>query len=147
MTLSSKNFQLLWGASILFLGISLFFVYTIHYFHSFSEYLRAFLIMDMPSSWCPTFLTLYGIATLIANLLGRSRFKEWFTVTARVAGLILLPIGFYATYEFTLYEPFSLDLIYIYAQTIHVSETLTGLLTVLHIYAFDFNRKRSSIQT
>lgn len=143
MALRSRNFQLLWGAWILILGISLFSVHTIHYVHSFSEYLKAFLIMDMPSSWCPTFLTLYGIATLTADLLGGLRFKEWFTVIARIAGLILLPIGLYATYEFTLYEPFSFDFIYIYAQTIHISETLTGLLTILHIYTFDFNSKRS----
>lgn len=140
MTLRSKNFQLLWGAWVLILGISLFFVHTIHYVRSFSEYLKAFVIMDMPSSWCPTFLTLYGIATLIAHLLDGSRFKECFAVTARVAGLILLPIGIYATYEFTLNEPFAFDFIYIYAQTIHISETLTGLLTILYIYTFDFNR-------
>jgi hypothetical protein len=139
--LRSKNLQLLWGVWILFLGISLFLVHTIHYVDSFSEYLRAFMVMDMPSSWCPTFLTLYGITVPTAQLLGNSRLKEWTTITGRVAGLILLPIGIYATYEFTLNEPLTFDFIYIYAQTIHISETLTGLLTIFHIYTFDFKRR------
>ncbi len=129
-TLRSKKFQLIWGTWILFLGVSLLFIHTIQYVHSFSEYLRAFLILDLPASWCPTFLTLYGIATLAAYLLGDSRFKKVFSVMARFAGLLILPIGILATYTFTLEEPFGFDFMYIYAQTIHISEVLTGLLTI-----------------
>lgn len=96
----------------------------------FSEYLRAFVILDLPASWCPTFLTLYGIATLAAYFLGDSRFKKVFSVMARFAGLILLPIGILATYTFTLEEPSDLISCILYAQTIHISEVLTGLLTI-----------------
>ncbi len=130
VTLHSKTFQLIWGTWILILGVSLLFIHTIQYVHSFSEYLRAFIILDMPSSWCPTFLILYGIATLAAYLLSDSRFKKAFTVIARFAGVILLPIGIYATYTFTLEDPFVFEFIYFFAQTIHISEILTGLFTV-----------------
>lgn len=57
-------------------------------------------------------------------------FKKVFTAISRLAGLILLPVGLYATYEFTFQSASDPLPIYIYAQTIHVSEILTGLLTV-----------------
>jgi len=127
VNLQSKNFQLIWGTWILILGLSLFFVHTIENVHSFSEYLNAFVTLDMPSSWCPTFLTLYGIATLAAYALADSGLKKAFTAIALFAGLVLLPIGIYATYTFTIMETFAFDFMYIYAQTIHISEILTGL--------------------
>ena len=128
--LQSKSFQLIWGTWILILGISLLFIHTFQYVHSFSEYLRAFIILDMPASWCPTFLSLYGFAVLTAYLLTESRINRAFAVLALIAGIFLLPIGIYTTYTFTVEQPFTFDFIYIYAQTIHVSEFLTGLLTI-----------------
>ena len=126
----SKTFKLIWAIWILILGVSLFFVHTLQNVSSFSEYLRAFLVIDLPASWCPTFLTLYGIAVIIATLLSRSGVKKVFMIISRFAGLVLLPVGIYATYTFTLDEPFGLNLMYLYAQAIHVSEVLTGLLTI-----------------
>ena len=130
VNLQSRNFQLVCGAWILILGLTLLFVHTIENVHSFSEYLNAFIILDLPSSWCPTFLTLYGISTLVANLLGSTGLKKVFTAISLFAGLVLLPVGILATYEFTLGSPFGLDFMYVYAQTIHVSEILTGLFTI-----------------
>ncbi len=126
----SKKFQLVWAAWILTLGVSLFFIHTIQNVHSFSEYLRAFAALDLPSSWCPTFLTLYGTSALVASLLGGSTSKKAFTVIAQFSGLVLLPVGILATATYTLDEAFRLDPMYLYAQTIHISEVLTGLLTI-----------------
>jgi len=128
--LRSKVFQVIWAIWVLILGVSLFFVHALQNLNSFSEYLRAFLIIDLPASWCPTFLTLYGVATLIAVLLSNSKFRKVFTVLSRFAGLILLPVGILATYTFTIDEPCRFSPMYIYAQAIHISEVLTGLLTI-----------------
>jgi hypothetical protein len=128
--INSKKFQIIWAVWTLILGISLAFVGVFQEIHSFSEYLAAFPNLDMPSSWCPTFLTLFGVSTLVAVLLGESVLKKVFTVLSRFAGLVLLPVGLYATYEFTFGEPCRLDLMYVYAQAIHVTEVLTGLLTI-----------------
>jgi hypothetical protein len=123
--LHSKKLQLAWAIWALLLGASLLFIHTLQHVHSFSEYLRAFIVLDMPSSWCPTFLILYGITSLLSLSFGKI-----FTPLARLTGLVLLPVGLYATYEFT-FQSFSDPLpIYIYAQAIHVSEILTGLLTI-----------------
>ncbi len=127
INLQSKNFQLIWAIWILILGLSLLFMHTIENVHSFSEYLNAFVTLDMPSSWCPTFLIIYGIATLAAYALADSGLKKAFTAIALFAGLALLPIGIYAIYEFTLTSPFGFDFMYIYTQAIHISEILTGL--------------------
>jgi len=128
LILRSKKFQLGWAVWILFLGVTLLFVHTFQNVHSFSEYLNAFLILDMPSSWCPTFLILYGVASLASILISKA-----FTPIARFAGLVLLPVGLYATYEFT-FQPSGDPLpIYIYAQAIHISEILTGLFTVFQL--------------
>ncbi|MBL7118421.1 peptidoglycan DD-metalloendopeptidase family protein [Candidatus Bathyarchaeota archaeon] len=115
------GFRLVWAVWMLFLGVSLILVHTAHHVHSFSEYLWAFVVLDMPSSWCPTFMVLYGAAVLL-NLRRVSRF----------AGLVLLPIGVYTLTTYTLEVPFSFSLFdYIYPQTIHVSELLTGLMTLM----------------
>ncbi len=129
--LHSRRFNLIWGTWTLFLGVSLFFIHTIHYVHSFSEYLRAFVVFDLPASWCPTFLTLYGVATLAAHLMDDVRLGRIFNYAAHFSGLILLPIGISATYIFTLAEPFGFNFIYVYAQTLHISEVLTGILTIV----------------
>ncbi len=129
ITLHSRRFQLVWATWTLILGVSLVFVHTIHYVHSFPEYLQAFLNLDMPASWCPTFLILYGIAVLAAYSMNNSMLMKLFISIARLAGFMLLPIGIYAMYTFTLESTLALDFTYIYAQTIHVSEILTGLFT------------------
>ena len=103
--LHSKGFNLIWGTWTLLLGVSLFFIHTIHHVHSFSEYLRAFVVFDLPASWCPTFLALYGVATLAAHLMDDVRLGRIFNYAAHFSGLILLPIGISATYIFTLAEP------------------------------------------
>ena len=126
----SKNFQLIWGAWILLLGISLIFMHAINAIGSIFEYLNAFLILDMPSSWCPTFLTLFGVATISKTLVDNPRIKRIFTILSWIAGVVLLPVGIYVTITFSITEVFSLDFMYIYAQTIHISEVLTGLFTV-----------------
>ncbi len=128
--MKTKKFQIGWAIWTLILGISLLFFHTFQYVSSFTEYLKAFAVFDMPSSWCPTFLTLYGTTSLIANLLSSISSKKVFTYISRFAGLVLLPVGLYATYEFTfnsMGEPLP---IYIYAQTIHISEILTGLYSI-----------------
>ncbi len=128
--LHSKTFQLIWATWILALGVSLFFVHTIQCISSCPEYFRAFVALDLPSSWCPTFLILYGVATLIAVFLSHPKLKKVFMVISRFAGLILLPVGIYATIGYTVGDPFRFELMYFYAQSIHVSEVLTGLLTI-----------------
>lgn len=128
--LHSKTFRLIWAIWVLILGASLLFVHTLQNISSFSEYLRAFIIIDLPASWCPTFLTLYGIATLVMCLLSSSKLKKVFTIISRFAGLVLLPVGILATYEYTIGDPFTFEIMYFYAQSIHVSEVLTGLLTI-----------------
>jgi len=124
---SSKDFRIKWAAWMLFLGVSLFFVHTIWYVHSFSDYIRAFIEFDMPSSWCPTFMTVYGVSTLAFYFLDKHKriwnALSWFT------GFGLLPIGIYTLSSFTAMESFNLSLMYIYPQAIHVSQILTGLLT------------------
>lgn len=125
LNLRSKKFQIAWGVWTLILGVSLIFFNLLPNIHSFSEYLNAFLVLNMPSSWCPTFLTLYGVATLAGNFAGKI-----FTPIARFAGLVLLPIGLYAAYGFTFQSTSDPLPIYIYAQTIHVSEILTGVYTI-----------------
>ncbi|MFC1651560.1 hypothetical protein ACFL24_00180 [Patescibacteria group bacterium] len=131
--LHSKVFQIIWVIWILILGVSLLFVHALQNLSSFSEYLRAFLTLDLPASWCPTFLTLYGVATLIAVLLSNPGVKKVFTIISRFAGLVLLPVGILATYEYTTGDPFTFELMYFYAQSIHVSEVLTGLLMIYFI--------------
>jgi hypothetical protein len=126
----SKTFQIIWAGWTLILGISLLFIHTLQNINSFAEYFKAFLILDMPASWCPTFLVLFGASTLLANLLGGSGVKKILIGLSRVAGLVLLPVGLYATWEFTFHSAGDPLPIYIYAQIIHVSEILTGLLTV-----------------
>ena len=46
---------------------------------------------------------------------------------SKLSGIILLFVGIYATYEFTFAEQLAFDFMYIYAQTIHVSEILNAL--------------------
>ncbi len=125
LNLRSKKFQAAWAIWTLLLGVGLLFIHTLQHVHSLSEYLRAFLTLDMPSSWCPTFLILYG-ATSLASLF----LSKVFTPIARLAGLVLLPMGVYTIVTYTLMSSFDPLPIYIYAQTIHVTEFLTGLLTI-----------------
>lgn len=112
------------------MGLSLVFFYIFNNVRSFSDYLRAFLILDMPASWCPTFLTLYGAASLIANFLSSAGLKRTFAALSSFAGLMLLPVGIYAAYSFTRGQTFGFSFMYLYAQAIHISEVLTGILTV-----------------
>jgi hypothetical protein len=130
-TFRSSKFQLIWAVWILILGASLAFFHTFQHVHSFSEYFAAFLRLDMPSSWCPTFLTLFGAASISARFLGDSAVRKVLVFAGRFAGLVLLPVGLYATYEFTAGEAARLDFMYLYAQTIHISEVLTGMFTIL----------------
>jgi hypothetical protein len=124
INLHSKKIQLGWAIWILFLGISLLFFHTLTHINSFSQYLNAFLILDMPSSWCPTFLILYGLFSTA------SYFFKPLTLLSRITGLVLLPIGTYTLITYTFSGFFDTLFIYFYAQTIHVSELLTGLWTV-----------------
>jgi len=86
-------------------------------------------------------LTLYGVATLIAVLLSSSGVKKVFTIISRFAGLVLLPVGILATYEYTMGDPFTFELMYFYAQSIHVSEVLTGLLTIYFLVKPNHDQK------
>lgn len=131
--LASREFRIAWAVWALVLGVSLFFIHTIQYVHSFSEYLNAFMMADFPASWCPTFLTLYGLTTL-AMLFSSARVKDVFTTLSIFSGLVLIAIGTIVLITFTMEEPFALEFMYIYAQTIHVSELLTGLFTVYHMF-------------
>ena len=131
--LRSRRFRLVWGLWalwILLLGLSLIFVHAIYHVGSVSEYLWAFVILDMPSSWCPTFLSLYGFAALAAFFLVNPKLKKISGNIAMFAGLVLLPVGIYATIEFTAQQAFAFSFDYLYPQAIHVSEVLTGLLTI-----------------
>lgn len=124
----SMNFRIAWAVWMLLLGVSLFFVHTIWNVHSLADYINAFMAFDMPSSWCPTFMTAYGIATLAGHFL--DKYKKVFAAVSKFTGLGLLPIGIYTLSSFTVMEAFSFSLDYIYPQAIHVSQILTGLLTV-----------------
>ena len=126
--LRSKNFRLAWAGWMLFLGVSLFLVHTIWNVHSLADYINAFITFDMPSSWCPTFMTAYGISIMALHFL--NKYKKVFAAISKFAGLGLLPIGIYTLSSFTDMEAFSFSLDYIYPQTIHISQILTGLLTV-----------------
>ncbi len=129
----SGRFRLVWAGWMLFLGVSLFFVHTIWYVHSWGEFIDAFVAFDMPSSWCPTFMTAYGVSTLAARVLGGRRPERALRRLSLFTGLGLLPIGMYTIYEFSSMEAFSLSLWYIYPQLIHVSQFLTGLMNASYL--------------
>lgn len=126
-----KKRQIIWAIWILILGASLFFGYLINSISSFLEYLRAFTIFDMPASWCPTFLTLYGLSTLL--MLVNKPINKVFTFISNFSGSLLLLIGIYALYTFSVVEPISFTFMYIHAQAIHISEILTGIFTLSFI--------------
>lgn len=125
---NSGRFQLVWGVWMLFLGVSLFFVHTVWYVHSWGDFIGAFVAFDMPSSWCPTFMTAYGVSTLAARFLVGGRLGGVLRGLSLFTGLGLLLIGMYTMYEFSSMEAFSLSLWYVYPQGIHVSQFLTGLM-------------------
>jgi hypothetical protein len=127
--LHSKKFQIGWGIWTLLLGVSLAFFSLFQEIHSFDEYINAFITFDLPNSWCPTFLTLYG-----ASLISSHYFGEVCKWVSRFSGLVLLPIGLLATYEFTLHSGGESLPIYIYAQIIHITEILVGVYTVYLIW-------------
>lgn len=118
----SRKFQIGWGIWALVLGVSLAFVSLFQDINSFGEYIRAFILLDMPNSWCPTLLTLFGLSSLLGE---KVKYIKYFT------GLVLLPVGLYATYEFTFQNTGDPIPICLYAQTIHITEVLTGIFTVL----------------
>ncbi len=125
---ASERFQLLWAGWMLFLGVSLIFVHTIWHVHSLGDFVAAFMAFDMPSSWCPTFMTVYGFSTLAARILDDRRLRGALRALSGFTGLGLLLIGIYTLYEFSTMETFSLSLWYLYPQAIHVSQLLTGLI-------------------
>ena len=127
---NSVRFRLVWAVWMLFLGVSLFFVHTVWYVHSWGEFIDAFVAFDMPSSWCPTFMMIYSVSTLAARVLVGGRLGGMLRGLSLFTGLGLLLIGLYTIYEFSSMEVFSLSLWYIYPQVIHVSQFLTGLMNV-----------------
>lgn len=133
MVLQSRRFRVVWAVWTLILGLSLAFFVGTEHVASFSDYLNAFLSPDMPASWCPTFLTLYGVATILTVILGSSRIKKIFLGLSVLAGIVLLPVGIYATYEYTLFSMNDPLPMYVYAQAIHASEILTGLFTIYYV--------------
>lgn len=121
--LRSKRFRTIWSYWTLVLGVSLFFFHAFPSVNSVGEYLNAFLVFDMPSSWCPTFLTLYGASSLLFRI-------KVFNFLAKFSGVVLLPIGVYTLVTYTLGSQADSLGVYIYAQTIHLSEFITGVYTV-----------------
>lgn len=133
INLQSRNFRIGWAVWALVLGASLFFIHTIQYVHSFSEYINAFMMADFPASWCPTFLILYGVSTLAMHFTG-AKAKDVFTTLSIFSGLVLLAVGTIVIMTFTAEQPAGIEFMYIYAQTIHVSEVLTGALTLYQMH-------------
>lgn len=111
-----EKFLLGWNVYILLLGISMIILFVIP---NIGQYLISFVTGHPEYSWCPTFLTLYGAAML----LGYKR-------VGYVAGVILLPLGIIVSISGFMH----MSLTDLYPHLIHVSELITGILTVYQIY-------------
>jgi hypothetical protein len=129
-TIKKKDFQIKWATWTLFLGITLFVGYVFKNVHSLEAFFQAFITLHMPASWCPTFLTMYGLATILSYKLRKKKSRKIAQNVAYFAGLVLLPIGLYALYTFSLEQPFSFRIMeYVYPQVVHFTEIVTGLFT------------------
>lgn len=125
---SQKKPQLIWALWMIGLGISLLLLYTSGYVRSLEHYAKAFLVPDLSFSWYPTFLIIYGIATL-CELLG----GKLFTPVVLFTGLALLPLGIYTTSTYNLGSSIDTTTVFIYMQLVHISEFLTGVFTLFKL--------------
>ena len=115
-----EKFLLGWNIYILLLGISMIITLVIP---NIGQYFISFITGHPEYSWCPTFLTLYGATMLLG-------YKK----IGYVAGIILLPLGIIVSINGFMY----MNPTDFYPHLIHISEVITGILTVYQIYLWKF---------